>query len=375
MKIAVDREALNTGLQQVLNGVQLRATLPVMNNVLLEASEGKLFFSTVNMDYAMRCGISAEVNESGRITLPARKLATIVKSLVHHSVELETLTSGTQLKLSSGGATFRLLGMGAEEFPAMVDLSGGQSFAIACDELLHMIHSVDYAQSTDEHRHILNGIYCTFSEGNFLLVATDGRRLATISHSLETRSGAFILPAKTVAEISRLLSGGERVQMSFNERQVSFEVIHGEKGEKGLLGSTYLISKLVEGNYPNYRQVIPASSLARLRISRELFIGALQRAAIIAGDRAPSVRFKLSENLLEIFASSGEFGDSHERVPVALDLADSVEIVFNPRYLLEPLRALSDGEVFFEFRDAMSPGVLRNNESFLCVVMPLRISC
>jgi DNA polymerase-3 subunit beta len=244
-------------------------------------------------------------------------------------------------------------------------------------DLARMLKSVAYAQSSDENRYILNGVYFNFADGKLTLVATDGRRLALVSHEVavtEANAGSLILPAKTVAELSRLLGQGVTAQITFNDRQAAFEIEIGEAATgNGLVDNIYLVSKIVEGNYPNYRQVIPKETEHRVKIERELLAECVQRAALVTSDKNNSIRLKATKNLLEISAQSPEFGESHETMAIAY-AGGEVQIAFNPQFLLDPLRALSHDEVFFEFKDELSPGIFKTLDSFLCVIMPLRLN-
>ena len=239
-----------------------------------------------------------------------------------------------------------------------------------------MLKSVSYAQSSDENRYILNGVYFNFSEDKLTLVATDGRRLALTA--LETdvaadNSGSLILPAKTVAELERLLGKGEKLKIAFNDRQVAFEIAIEEEGDTGLSEQLYLVSKIVEGNYPNYRQVIPKETEHRVKIERELMLECVHRAALVTSDKNNSVKLKVSKNLLEITGSSSEYGESHESMAIAYD-GPEVQVGFNPQFLMEPLKALTKDEVFFEFKDELSPGLFKTLDNFICVIVPLRLN-
>jgi DNA polymerase-3 subunit beta len=250
-------------------------------------------------------------------------------------------------------------------------MENARSVELPAEDLLRALRSVEYAQSSDEHRHVLNGVYCQWDSDTLSLVATDGRRLALAVLPGGQGSGSPILPAGTVTELLRLLGAAEQVQISLTERQMAFDVGYGEGGEDALR-SIYLVSKVVEGNYPAYRQVIPPALERRVTLSREAFLGALQRASLVCDGVHPAVLLKFRENLLEISASSSEFGEALERLGIAFPGPDEAHIAFNPRYLIEPLRALNSPEISFEFRDQMGPGVLRDGDHFLCVVMPLR---
>ena len=220
-------------------------------------------------------------------------------------------------------------------------------------------------------------MYFNFSDENLTLVATDGRRLALTSYELEADSsdtGSLILPAKTVSEIERLVGKGESVKIAFNDRQVAFEIaIEDEEGNSGLIDHIYLVSKIVEGNFPNYRQVIPKETEHRIKIERELFLECVHRAALVTSEKSNSIKLKISNNLMEIMGSSAEYGESHESMGIAYEGPD-VQIAFNPTFLMEPMRALSHDEIFFEFKDELSPGLVKTLNQFLCVIMPLRLN-
>jgi DNA polymerase-3 subunit beta len=238
-----------------------------------------------------------------------------------------------------------------------------------------MLKSVSYAQSTDETRYILNGVYFRFEEGKLTLVATDGRRLALTSEELEIaadQGGSLILPAKTVAELVRLLGKGDRLKVAFDERRVAFQVETADE-TNGFIGDILLVSKVVEGNYPNYQQVIPKETHQRIKVERELFLQSVHRAALVTSEKSNSVKIKLSNNLLEILASSPDFGEAHEKLVVNYDGPD-LQVAFNPQFVMDPLRALSRDEVAFEVKDEVSPGVFKTSDSFLCVIMPVRLS-
>ena len=267
------------------------------------------------------------------------------------------------------------MGLAADQFPALPTFADQHNFTLAQGDLSGLLKKVAYAQSTDENRYILNGVFFNFGEGKLSLVATDGRRLATAEKAMtigEEEGGSLILPAKTVSELQRLLGDAGEVAISFNDRQVSF-VTQITKNDTGLVDNIRLVSKVVEGNYPNYRQVIPKETVHRVDIERELLLECVSRAAIMTSDKSSSVKLTVGPNEIEISASSTEFGEAHEKVAVKYD-GPEVKIAFNPQYLSDPLRALADDVVHFEFKDEMSPGVFKNKEDFLCVVMPQRLN-
>ena len=375
MKFKINQDHFSNGLQQVLNVVASRSTMPILSNVLIEAEEEHISLTTTNLDLGIRCRIKAHVSDTGSITLPVRKLATIVKELPVNEVFLETNKSN-QAKITSGGSLFKIMGIGSEEFPPLPTFENRKVFELAQDEIVNMLKSVSYAQSTDENRYILNGVYFNFADEKLTLVATDGRRLGLTGLELEVseeNAGSLILPAKTVAELERLMGKGEKVNIAFNDRQAAFEIGLDDAGDSGLVDHLYLVSKIVEGNYPNYRQVIPKETEHRVKVERELMLECVHRAALVTSDKSNSVKIKISKNLLEISGQSTEYGESHESMAIAYD-GPEVQVAFNPQFLMEPLKALTKDEVFFEFKDELSPGLFKTLDNFICVIMPLRLN-
>jgi DNA polymerase III subunit beta len=374
MKFKINRDHFSNGLQQVLNVVGSKATMPILSNVLIEAEKDHISLTTTNLDLGIRCRIKAEVKETGSVTLPVKRLATIVRELPNVDVAFDS-SPNHQVKLASGGSQFRIMGIGKDEFPPLPEFGEDKSFALEQGELVNMLKGVAYAQSVDETRYILNGVYFNFRDGKLSLVATDGRRLALISKELEfpaANAGSIILPAKTVGELLRLLDKGAKVKISFNERRASFQIAT-EKDTSGLVDHIYLFSKVVEGNYPNYQQVIPKETHQRIKLERELLLQCVHRAALVCSEKSNSVKIKLTSNLLEISASSPDFGESHESMAISYSGPD-LQVAFNPQFIMDPLRALTKDEVFFELKDEVSPGVFKTLESFICVIMPVRLS-
>lgn len=374
MKFKINRDHFSNGLAQVLNVVGSKATMPILSNVLIEADRDHITLTTTNLDLGIRCKIKADVKEGGAVTLPVKRLATIVRELPNVDVSFDA-SPNHQVKLASGGSNFRIMGIGKEEFPPLPEFGEERSFTLEQAELTTMLKSVAYAQSTDETRYILNGVYFNFRDGKLSLVATDGRRLALIAKELDVpaeSAGAIILPAKTVGELLRMLDKGEKLKISFNDRRAAFE-INTDKDSSGLIDSIYLYSKVVEGNYPNYQQVIPKETHQRIKLERELFQQCIHRAALVCSEKSNSVKLKLSSNLLEITAQSPDFGEAHESMAIGYS-GPELQVAFNPTFLMDPLKALSKDEVFFEVKDEVSPGVFKTLESFICVIMPVRLS-
>ncbi|MCC5790551.1 MAG: DNA polymerase III subunit beta [Opitutales bacterium] len=374
MKITINRDNFSSGLQQVLNLVPTKPQMPILGNVLIVTEDDGIALTTTNLDLGIRCRIKAEVSEPGQITLPVRRLANIVRELPHSEVSFET-DDDHQAKLRSGGSSFKVMGIGEEEFPALSTLESEQTVVLPQLELADMLRSVSYAQSADESRFILNGVYFKLSDQKLTVVATDGRRLAVHSKEIEQggeKEGSFILPAKTVAELLRQLNRDDNITITFTERQAAFEIGVG-KESGGLLGNVYMVSKIVEGSYPNYQQVIPKETHQRIKLERELLLQCIHRAALVTSEKSNTVKMEISPNHLEISARSAEFGEAHESIAIQYD-GPKIAAAFNPVFLMDPLKALPQDDVFFEIKDDLSPGVFKTLDDFLCVVMPLRLN-
>jgi len=374
MKFKINRDHFANGLAQVLNVVGSRATMPILNNVLIEADNGQISLTTTNLDLGIRCQIKADVQEAGSVTLPVKRLAGIVRELP--SVDVAVAASPNhQVKLVSGGSNFRIMGMAKDEFPPLPEFGEEKTFSLEQSELSAMLKSVSYAQSSDETRYILNGVYFDFSVGKLALVATDGRRLAHIFKELdvpEASAGSIILPAKTSGELLRLLDKGKKVKVSFNDRRAAFQIATDEDTkDSGLIDSIYLYSKVVEGSYPNYQQVIPKETHHRIKLERELFLQCVHRAALVCSEKANSIKVKLSPNLLEVTAQSPDFGEAHESMAISYE-GPEFQVGFNPQFVMDPLRALAKDEVYLEVKDEISPGVFKTLDNFTCVIMPVR---
>lgn len=375
MKFKVNRNHFFNGLASVTNVVGSRATMPILQNVLLEAEGDIITLTTTNLDLGICCRIKANISSPGRITLPVKKLVPIIRALSSSDVLVE-LMGKDRVKITSGSSVFQLASIPADQFPPISNFSGQPTITMNQDDLGDMLRKVSYAQSSDENRYILNGVFFEFTEGRLTVVATDGRRLAKCERQLpgSDKPLALILPARTIVELMRLLKAGGAAHISHNERQVGF-TIDIPQNDEGLVDRIQLVSKVVEGNYPNYRQVIPKEAGSKVRLEREKLLETVNRAALMTDERNNTIRLSVSKKTqnLEISAKS-ESGDAHEAIAIKYEGAD-VNLAFNPLYIIDPLKALADDEIDFEFKDEMSPGVIRGlKDDFLCVVMPQRIS-
>lgn len=368
MKLVVAKESLLNGLQAVQNIVSSRTTLPILSNVLLQSAEGELELTATDLDVTISCKVEADIKKAGTITLPVKKLFSIVRELGAQEIDLE-VDDKHGCRIRAGSSYYRMNGLPSEEFPPLPKFGAGRSLKLPQDKVKSMLRRTGFAASTDETRYVLNGIFFSFKEHKFTMVATDGRRLALTDEDVDFAEDAveFIVPTKAINELTRLLHPAGDAQISVAENQASFE-LKGEQGQNALL-----VTKLVEGNYPNYRQVIPADSGERIPLLREELLQALRRAEIMTSEKSNSVKLSFTKNNLAITANTPEVGEVRESLAINYKGQD-LSIAFNPVYLMDPLKALDHDEVFLELTDELSPGVVRINGPFLYVIMPMRMS-
>jgi len=368
MNLTITKDQIIAGLQAVQNVVSTRTTLPILSNVLLRAEGGAVEFTATDLDVTVASKVEAKVAKPGATTLPVKKLFGIVREL-NGEIEIE-VDEKNVASIRSGSSFFKINGLSADEFPPLPKFKDDKKVVLPQANIKGMLKKTSFAVSTDESRYVLNGIFFSLKEGKMTLVSTDGRRLALVDEEVEISEkslGEFIVPAKAVNELNRLLLDKGDVEIKFGENQASFSL----KDEKGV--NALLITKLIEGNYPNYRQVIPSETKERISLVREELVQALRRAEIMTSEKANSVRLTFGHNLLTITANSPEVGEARETIAINYK-GKEMAIAFNPRYLIDPLNALAEDEVFIELIDELSPGVLKINGPFLYVVMPMRLN-
>jgi len=364
MKLSVSKEKLLEGLQTVQNVVSTRTTLPILSNVLLEAADGQLRLTTTDLDVGMRGSVEATIEKPGAATLPARRLFNIVRELPSAEILIE-VDSKSVASIRCGPSFFKIHGLPQEEFPPLPKFEGAKTFTLRQKDLKDGLRKTAYAISTDETRYVLNGILLSFKDNKLTLVATDGRRLALVDIELEfprSHEVDIILPTKAVTELGRLVSDDGDIKMSVSENQVAFEV-----------DGTLLVSKLIEGNYPNYRQVIPPEAKERITLERESFLNTVHRVSLLSSEKSNSVKLVFAKNNIDIIANTPEVGEARESLAVNYK-GREFSIAFNPEFLMAPLRNLPNEEVFLDLIDEMSPGVIKVQSPFLYVLMPMRIS-
>ena len=363
MKLKLAKDKIVQGLQTVQGVIGAHATVPILSNVLLEARDGKLSLTATDLDVTIRCAVEATVSEEGATTLPARRFFSIIRELPADAIELEIDEKNTA-SISCGSSFFKILGLSEDEYPPLPAFESSYTYTIDQSVLRDMLEKTSYAASADETRYVLNGTLFSLKGDKLTLVATDGRRLALVEHELEFPKEAetdMIVPTKAVTELLRVLGSEGTVKVRPTKNMVAFEV-----------GELLLVTKLIEGTYPNFRQVIPAQTEERIPVEREILLGAVKRVALLTSERSNSVRLTFSKNKVKISVSTPDVGEAQETIPAKYS-GKEISVAFNPEFIVDPLRHLTNDEVYIELSDELSPGVIKCDIPFLYVLMPMRI--
>ena len=364
MKFTILRSKFLEGLMTVQNVVSTKGTLQILSNALIHVEDNQMWITTTDLDISMRCVIPCEVEKEGSTTVPIRRLVNIIKELNEGNILVE-VNNEDMASFQSGSSFFKIIGLSTRDFPPVPVTEGKACYRIDQGVLREMLHKTSYAASLDETRRVLNGVLLAFKDNKLTMVATDGRRLALVDREVEFPADAeveMILPTKAVTELTRVLGTEGELKIFAQKNQVVFEI-----------GTTMMSSKLVDGVYPNYRQVIPDGCDERIAIEREELLKAVRRVSGVATDKSNAIRMTFSANQLTLNINSPEVGEGRETIPIKY-AGKEISIVFNPEYVMDPLKNMDEDEVYFELNDGHSPALLKCTVPFLYVLMPLRLS-
>lgn len=360
MKFSLAKQVLLDGLNKVVGVVSTRPSMPILSNVLIEATEGELKLTTTNMELTIQAKVPCLVETPGAFTLPAKKLQSIIREMLDGEVNIEV--KGHVATCRCNRSQFKLYGLAAEEFPPAPAFKEAREFEVPQAMLNRGFRYTEFAIANDGTRYVLNGIYTCFQDGKLTLVATDGRRLALFENELEFPESQQIcinLPSRAVAEVHRLLGDGGNVLIRVTTNQASFD-----------LGDTQLTTKLIDGTYPNYRQVIPSRYNERISLPAQELNAAVRRVSLLAAEKKNTVLFRITPGNMEVQSGSADVGEANEDVPIDYN-GRELSITFNADFVLSPLKAIGENEVNIDLIDASSPGVMRVADEFLYVLMPM----
>jgi len=368
MKFTITREKLQEGLVAVAASVPTKTTLPVLSNILVEATRDGLRLSGTDLDIAVSTTIPASVDQEGAITLPARKLVEIVRELP--SAAIRITSSGEQrVAIECGKSKFKLLGLSKEEFPAFPAVKFEGGWRVPSKDLHKLISHVAFAASTEESRPILNGVLWELKNDRMRMVATNGHRLARMDVPVEGGGGQqadLIVPPKALDQIKRLFASDDEVELAKSDNHLGFRS-----------STTQVFTRLIEGPYPNYEQVIPRENDKIATADKSALSAALRRMSIVASDQTHRIRVAFASGSCKLSVQTPDLGEAQEELAVAYD-GDPLEIGFNALYMLEVLKYMPTDEVRLTFKAperaaTCEPVGWDDPASYLTLVMPLRL--
>jgi DNA polymerase III subunit beta len=366
MKITVSKDEILAKLSTIQNIVEKRNTMPILSHFLLDAGKHGSFITATDLDTALKEPLQINVEKEGKICIPARKMFEIVREI---EGELTCESVDEQwLKLKAGASNFRLACLSSKEFPAWPGMEDMEEIQIKAGILSEVIEKTVYAAGESDTRYTLNGLLFHMAPGvTFTAVGTDGHRLALIMKTLEgdiKEERKVIIPRKAAAELRKLLDRAEtKVKVTLCKNHVLFTV-----------GDIQFLTRLIEGTYPNYDQVIPSSNDKKIVVDREAFAKTTRRVAIMSRERSNAVKMDLSDDLITITSSNPDLGEARDEIAVSYR-GESMSLGFNARYLLDVLEAMASEKIVLELQAPLSPVLLKEekNEHYRCVIMPMRI--
>ena len=369
MKFTITRDKLHEGLTAVAASVPAKTTLPVLANILVEASKDGLRLSATDLDIAVSTVIPASVDQEGALTLPARKLSEIVKELPNAAIRM-TASGEQRVQIECGRSKFKLLGLSKEEFPAFPSVKFEGGWKVAARDLQKLIGHVAFAASTEESRPILNGVLWELRPDRMRMVATNGHRLARMDvPATSAKSGGqadLIIPPKALDQIRRLFGGDDEIEIGRSDNHLGFRST-----------TTQVFTRLIEGPYPNYEQVIPRENDKSLTADKQALAGALRRMSIVASDQTHRIRMAFTNGACKLSVQTPDLGEAQEELAVAYE-GDQLEIGFNAAYMLEILKYMPTEEVRMTFKAperaaTCEPVGWDDPASYMTLVMPLRL--
>jgi len=365
MKFEIERDVFLKILQRAQGVVEKRNTMPILANILITAKRGKIEVMATDLEVSIKDQCDAVVAKEGNITINARKLFEIIKEAPEDKIDISAEGSG-KIIIKSGKAKFNIVGLPVDEFPSFPAYDEGELFRIAPDVLKDMIEKTVFAASTDETRYNINGVFVEKDGANIRMVATDGHRLALIERSSEwpKLDKGVILPRKGILELKKFLESGEgAISLAFT---VNNMIVKKD--------GTIVVIRLIDDEFPDYKQVIPKGNERKLNLGRAEFLGSLKRVSLLSSDKGRGVKLELSKERLELSSSNPDMGEAKEELNV--DYKDEgFEIGFNAAYMMDALGVMEADSIVLEFKDRESPALLKSakTDGYVYVVMPMRL--
>lgn len=368
MRLTISREKLQEGLNAVIASIPGKTTLPVLANILVETTDHGIKLSGTDLDIAVSTEVAADVELAGAVTIPAKKLSEIARELPPAPVKLAAIGE-QRITLECGRSKFKLLGLPRDEFPTFPSVQFGESWRIKSRDLQKLISHTAFAVSTEESRPILNGVLWELRPDRMSMVATNGHRLAKMDVPITSEnapSNDLIMPPKALEQVRRLFPAEEELEIGRGENHIGFRS-----------PVTAVYTRLIEGPYPNYEQVIPKDNDRVAVVDKISLIGALKRMSVVASDQTHRIRLSFNSGMLKFSVQTPDLGEAQDELPIRYT-GDQLDIGFNASYLLEILRYIPTDDVRITLKAperaaTLEPEGWSDPAVYLCLVMPLRL--
>ncbi len=369
MKIIFIKDAFLKSLGSCVSVINTRNALPILSNLLIETQgKDKVKITGTDLEIGVSSKTQATILEEGAITAPAKKLYDIIREMPAGEVNFN-VTKNNSIHISSGsetkGSQFKIMGIPKDDYPKLTIYSLEKALTLPQKTLKECLSLTTFAISHDEARYVLNGAFFIVKNNELKVVSTDGRRLAYITKEIQNHSQQsleVIIPSKTINELLKILEEEGEVKILLEKNQIIFD-----------FGDIYIISRLIEGHFPNYEQVIPKEEKARAKIGRDMLLQAVKRASLLTSQDAQAVKIEFIKNKIAISSRSPNLGEAREECPADLN-GEAVMVGFNPSYLIDVLRNVDVNEVTLSLGGSDKPGVVRGKEGYLYIIMPMQLT-
>ncbi|MGM0471162.1 MAG: DNA polymerase III subunit beta [Bacillota bacterium] len=364
MKIKINKQNFYEGIQTVKKAVSSKSNLPILSGILLETEDKKLKLVGTDLELGIECKVEANIINEGAVVLPANHLANIIRELPNEELVLNTNQKDNRTEITCDLSQFKINSSPADEFPLLPEVESNTECTLPQEEFKKIINRTKFATSNDESRPFLTGGLLLLDEQDLKMVATDSYRLAYSEYKLNQKFSTkkAIIPSKTLNELSKLLNSEEDIKFIITDNQILFE-----------FSGITIISRLIEGQFPNYNQVIPDKENTIVKINKEELLNAAKRASLVAKNDSNIIKTEFVDNRLIIQSNAPEVGQAYEEVTTNQQ-GENTKISFNASYLIDVLKVLDEEEVLLKLSGELSPGIIKeaNSNDYLHVIMPVR---
>ena|SRR5919108_761624 len=364
LKVACPRDELTHALGIVSRGVSTRTTVQILAGILLHASDGKLELAATDMELSLRTSFGAQVESEGSVVVPGRLLLELTRLLPDPEVAIEHKLEEAAVEIHSGSASYRLHIYNAEDFPRLPETSAAERHEVDRETLLETVARVSRSASRDESRPVLTGVLMRFEPGQLVMAATDSYRLSVKETPIEGAAPELeaIVPARALGELARIAQAGEQIELGVHENQVIFST-----------GDALLTTRRIDGQFPNYNQLVPEAFEHELALPREELLDVVRRVSVMAQRNSP-LRLRFAEGELTVSAQTQDVGEARESLPVSF-IGEPLEIGFNAEFLRDGIESVAGEQLRMKLISPLRPAVLQGeSDDFLYLIMPIRLA-